>query len=163
MHGKIHWGAFRSGLGNTLALAFLYMIRCSLHAAALKKNVTQLRRKIKVPVIEEEELAEEGSGPQQSLRGDGISHRRKWSEIMEMDQIFVSTNSLIGGAGGTPAVDTNVMVTKIESPKPPRMSLKDLLWNYGLSQFLSSLVGTFGITPSIAATSTMYTVRCENM
>merc|ERR1712232_1085545 len=38
-HGYIHWGAVGDGLQTTFALAFLYIIRCSLHGTALKKNI----------------------------------------------------------------------------------------------------------------------------
>jgi hypothetical protein len=43
-HGDVHWPSFRAGLSTMSALAFLYLIRCSLHAAALKKNIPNVTR-----------------------------------------------------------------------------------------------------------------------
>lgn len=40
----VHWGAVWQGFGTAAALGFLYMIRCSVHATALKKNVPNLVR-----------------------------------------------------------------------------------------------------------------------
>jgi hypothetical protein len=44
-NGYVHWPSFRAGISTMSALAFLYLIRCSLHAAALKKNVPHVTRK----------------------------------------------------------------------------------------------------------------------
>lgn len=43
--GGIHWGAFKTCLPTVFALAFLYVIRSSLHAAAVKKNIPNVTRK----------------------------------------------------------------------------------------------------------------------
>jgi len=43
--GRIHWGAFQTCLPTVCALAFLYVIRSSLHAAAVKKNIPNVTRK----------------------------------------------------------------------------------------------------------------------
>ena len=43
--GRVHWGAFRNSLPTVCALAFLYIVRCSLHATALKKNIPNVTRK----------------------------------------------------------------------------------------------------------------------
>lgn len=41
----VSWSAFLAGLPPMISLAFLYLIRSSLHSAALKKNVSSLTRK----------------------------------------------------------------------------------------------------------------------
>lgn len=43
-NGKVHWGAFQAGLPTAIALALLYVIRGSLHSAALKKNIPNVTR-----------------------------------------------------------------------------------------------------------------------
>lgn len=45
LSGRIHWDSYYACLPTVLALAFLYVIRCSLHAAAVKKNIPNLTRK----------------------------------------------------------------------------------------------------------------------
>ncbi|CAB9515416.1 solute carrier family 26 [Seminavis robusta] len=44
LHGDVHWPSFRAGLATMSALVFLYVIRSSLHAAALKKNIPNVTR-----------------------------------------------------------------------------------------------------------------------
>jgi len=48
--------------------------------------------------------------------------------------------------------------TVVEQATPTKHSLNEILLCYGVSQFLCALVGSFGITPSVAASNTMYTV-----
>ena len=43
--GQVVWEAAAAGIPTVLALAFLYVIRCSLHSAALKKNIPNVTRK----------------------------------------------------------------------------------------------------------------------
>ena len=43
------WNAVSSGLGNMAALAFLYLLRSSIHASAMKKNIGNLVRRIPLP------------------------------------------------------------------------------------------------------------------
>jgi hypothetical protein len=42
VRGEVFWEAFMASLPTVLALAFLYVIRCSLHSAALKKKIPNL-------------------------------------------------------------------------------------------------------------------------
>jgi MFS superfamily sulfate permease-like transporter len=43
--GDVYWEAAKATIPTVLALAFLYVIRCSLHSAALKKNIRNVTRK----------------------------------------------------------------------------------------------------------------------
>jgi hypothetical protein len=45
VRGEVVWEAFTASVPTVLALAFLYVIRCSLHSAALKKNIPNVTRK----------------------------------------------------------------------------------------------------------------------
>ena len=40
--GKVHWLTVLNGLGEMFALSLLYLLRTSIHASALKKNVANL-------------------------------------------------------------------------------------------------------------------------
>ena len=42
--GNVHWEAYLGGLKTVAALVFLYLIRCSLHSAALKKLIPKVTR-----------------------------------------------------------------------------------------------------------------------
>mmetsp|Transcript_48922 Transcript_48922/g.118444 ORF Transcript_48922/g.118444 Transcript_48922/m.118444 type:complete len:912 (+) Transcript_48922:2-2737(+) len=48
MEGYVSWTAVFAGVKNMVALAFLYLLRSSIHASALKKNVNNLVRRIPV-------------------------------------------------------------------------------------------------------------------
>ena len=43
--GNVHLEAYMAGIKTVLALVFLYLLRCSLHAAALKKLIPKVTRK----------------------------------------------------------------------------------------------------------------------
>jgi hypothetical protein len=137
LQGKIHWGAVWNGMETTIALSFLYLIRCSLHGAALKKNVPNLSRT-------------EKTGPVQGKArfSMAVPHRRKFSEVLDIENMV-------------PLV-TNAETT-IVRPKPTGLSLKKILIQYGYSQFLCGAVGGFPITPSVAASPTMYMLGAEGV
>lgn len=42
--GNVHWEAYLASLRTVLALVFLYLLRCSLHSAALKKLIPKVTR-----------------------------------------------------------------------------------------------------------------------
>ena len=49
LRGQVVWRAVWESIPTMLALAFLYIIRCSLHSAALKKNIPNVTRKKQHP------------------------------------------------------------------------------------------------------------------
>lgn len=148
----MHWGAFRASLDTTLALGFLYMIRCSLHGAALKKNVPNLQRKVRAATT----ATEPGGSPTKRALPKPVSigaHRRLFSEAVDIEQMNLPSADVDGTDAGTA---TKTLIT--EQAAPTKHSLNEILLLYGLSQFLCALIGSFGITPSVAASNTMYTV-----
>lgn len=145
LQGQIHWGACKNGMQTTVALAFLYLIRCSLHGAALKKNVPNLSRIEKAEVEGSLRRLTKGLSSRFVTRG---AHRRKFSEVLDIEHMVVPD---LGNASGPAATVVNA--------KPTQVSLKDILFQYGISQFICGAVGGFAITPSVAASPTMYMVR----
>lgn len=141
--GNVHWGAVQTGLNPTVALAFLYMIRCSLHGAALKKNVPNLERIVKgrarPKLIRDRSV--QASGPR----------RRRFSEVVDIENLASVMSEL--DADGPSTIH----------PKPTHMSLKDILIQYGYSQYVCGLMGSFAITPSVAASPTMYMLGAEGV
>jgi len=128
------------------------MIRCSLHGAALKKNIPNLQRKVSTPAAAEEEgfnSARVAKSPVKPSRGGG--HRRVFSEAVDIEQatLFVPPER---------ANPCSATVTVVEKAQPTKHTLNEILVYYGASQFVCALIGSFGITPSVAASNTMYTV-----
>lgn len=139
VEGKIHWGAVSSGMSTVCALSFLYMLRCSIHGTALKKNVSNLAR-----------AAREGDpiGSPQMGRPTNVPqnrHRRLFSEALDIEAVSSSAQDKSAEKPIYRAKDTNV-------------SLETILLEYGHSQYVSALVGSFGIAPSVAASPTMFSV-----
>jgi len=144
--GKVHWGAVAKGFETSIALSFLYLIRCSLHAAALKKNVPNLSRVEKI---------EKASPPRLSLvrqstaRFSNVRHRRDFSEILDIEKVQLDTSEDFGDGEAT----------RVVTAKPTNASLKHILLEYGHAQFVCGLLGSFAVTPCVAVAPTMFTVR----
>ena len=137
--GQVKWTAVWKGLETVVALGFLYLIRCSIHGAAMKKNVRNLQRRAKKSVTP-------ASGMPSPPRRPPNRHQRKFSEALDIENL----NSIVAG---------NNNEDDMEKAKPTNIPLGDILIQYGFSQFLCAAVGGFAVTPSVAASSTMYTVR----
>jgi hypothetical protein len=138
-----------------MALSFLYLIRCSIHGAALKKNVPMLSRVEKIK-------KQPGVGAPVSRSGKtGLSSRKKlvfFSERIDIENVAKSPdvkNYQLHGGNGDATSEFNCVVTA----KPSSMSLQDLSLQYANSQFVCGLIGSFAITPSVASAHTMYRVR----
>jgi MFS superfamily sulfate permease-like transporter len=134
--GKIHWVAVSSSMSTVCALSFLYFLRCSLHGTALKKHVSNLVR----PAKEVEILP----SPPMRRPSPLLRHRRLFSEAVDIEPTGMSVH---------------------DKPEKPvfragncHLSLEKILSEYGHCQFVSALVGSFGIVPSVAVAPTMFSV-----
>lgn len=79
--GKVPWSAVAKGINPAFSLAFLYLIRSSLHGAALKRNVSNIQRIAKA----------HDNRPPCSPNGPG--RRRSFSEPVDIE-CNVATSSL---------------------------------------------------------------------
>ena len=155
--GKVHWGAVARGLEPTIALSFLYLIRCSIHGAALKKNVPTLAR---TETVTTDELDESISSVQSSkmrrpsFGRNAAPHARHFSEVIDLEQLAAVQSEGDKDGNGTLVEPT----TQTISHKPTTFTLKEILTTYGKCQVICGLVGSFGVVPSVAASPTMYMV-----
>jgi hypothetical protein len=158
LKGNVHWKSVLKGLDTSIALGILYLIRCSLHAAALKKNVSNLVREEKV-VWETTDETHDASADETSSRSPSPSNahwkRRKFSETLDEE----TTIKLFSDRYGDDTDDHITTHTQMVAAKPSNLSLKEILFPYGVNQIVGALIGSFGIVPSVAATTTMYSVR----
>jgi hypothetical protein len=135
---------------TTLALSFLYLIRCSLHGAALKKSVSNLSRL--------EEVTAKACNSDESV--SSLSPRRP--AVLSLDKRgFSEAVDIEAVASDTPADGDDTL--QYVSPAPTQASLKYILYQYGLSQFVCALVGSFPITPNVGTAPTMYSLRAEKL
>jgi hypothetical protein len=149
-NGVVHWGAVYEGLSTVLALGFLYMIRCSVHGTALKKNIPNLSR-----IVRSKDVVVISRSPMRSTMKPPSLKARKFSEAVDIEAVMLPTSAAVGGGSEKPDII-------VEHAKPTNISLKAILIPYGMSQFLAAFVGGFAITPSVAASTTMFSVSGAN-
>ena len=145
--GKVHWGAVSNGMPTSIALGFLYVVRCSVHAAALKKNLLNLSRTVHA-TDEKQDVPQ----PSPTIRRPAGLRTRQFSETVDIEAVMLF-------APKAPATTIPNKVAQVIRPKPSNLALKAILAPYGLSQFVAALFGGFAVTPAIGASSTLYSVR----
>jgi ABC-type transporter Mla MlaB component len=162
-----------------LALSFLYTIRCSLHGAAVRKNVSNLKRT--VTGTEEVSSPSPSASTMDLMAGvplplavpddhhshrrrlsEWTTHRRRFSEVVDMDWSARRLSGLAGGGAGEDDSEAGEHVEAVKThvvfAKPTHYNLKQILANYAYSQFCCGFVGSFAVVPSVAASSTMYSL-----
>lgn len=137
----VHWGAVYNGLQTTTALSFLYLVRCSLHATALKKNVSNLER------VESYSVPVTAKSSRPMIR----KHRRRWTEDVDIEAIENA------GKEESPLQKNTIIV----SAKIPTVPLQKILLQYGYVQFLAAALGSFSVTPSVTAMGRMYKLGAD--
>ena len=108
----MHWGAVSNAFSNAFAMAFLYLVRCALHSAALLRNVPNLARKIKVNA---QTVPTSASKPRKKSRVE------KFSEIVDIEEVY---QGITGGNAGESAA------TEVEHAKPTSWSLQRVMIMY---------------------------------
>lgn len=153
--GYVHWGAVREGMSTAIALGFVYVIRCSVQGAAMKKNVANMSRTVKNTEVVEEKLV---LSPQIARPVSLRSKSRMFSEAVDIEVAAPPPTTTTNGSskkGSNPAIASGM---KIIQAKPSNISLKIILTTYGNSQLISAIFGGFAISPAVAAATTMFSV-----
>jgi hypothetical protein len=163
-HGNVHWGAVHAGMSTAVALAFLYMIRCSLHGAALKKNISLMERL----APGDQAVADENGANRFSVRESIRSLRPRLGSIPRpvafgergiSEAVEIPPSSRNVSAGGEAVInarnETKWIVIKSD---PTKHTLTEILAQYAYSQYICAFVGGFAMTPSIGPSSTLYSV-----
>ena len=178
----VNWTAVGSGLGNMAALAFLYLLRSSIHASAMKKNVGNFVRRIpveKATVKQEDEdtdrktndAVDSNKGRRYSMASNVFNSVRQSVSIINMSLADVETLRMHPGKG-------NTRDTELASSRPSRLeksergyveirapsakkSLEDIFVEYGYALFVVAFCGGFGVCPTVATSNTMYAIGAE--
>lgn len=159
-HGNVHWGAVHAGMSTAVALAFLYMIRCSLHGAALKKNISLMERLApRDQVVADENVANPAS-LRESIRSlrprlGSIPRPVAFGERGISEAVDIPNVSAGGEAAISERNETKWIVIKSD---PTKHTLTEILAQYAYSQYICAFVGGFAMTPSIGPSSTLYSV-----
>ena len=155
--GFVHWRAVLQGTSTSAALGFLYLIRCSVHGTALKKNIPNLSRTVRT---EDKEII--GSPKISSLARTVPVRSRKFSEGKlnphwgEVQRISILTQNhcpvpqavdieaVMLNSSSKTQTETEAQEFTVICAKPTNIGLKGILVPYYMSQLLAALVGGFG-------------------
>lgn len=138
LQGKVHWGAVWEGMSMACALSFLYMLRCSLHLAALKKSAAQhVRTTSDLANVPNPPLSESSVTP---------PHRRKFSEALDIEAVVATSSRMTSAAN-------------VVRAKQSTLSLPSMMNTYAISQLVSAAVGSFGVAPALGISKIMSSVR----
>ena len=171
--GNVNWTAVGQGLGNMAALAFLYLLRSSIHSSAMKKNVGNLVRRI--PVDHSHTMLDDATirmgnvnGHRHSIATDIVDSVSQGVQIVSMSLADKKTlrdmhykrddsreSDLLIGSGGARKNDSNTeqQYTEIRATKP-RKTLEEIFVEYGYALFVVSGCGGFGVCPTVATSNT---------
>jgi MFS superfamily sulfate permease-like transporter len=135
--GKICWPAFMNGVSDVVAMSVIYLLRCSLHAAALKKNLANLLANNDTK--EAHLLSSATSESDMTKSSTGVLFHAPKTSLIE-DQIeavnaYTSEYSL--------SHDTT-------KPKRKPKSVLEVLVFYAQGLFGIALTGGFAVLPAIA-------------
>jgi hypothetical protein len=149
------------------ALAFLYLLRSSIHANALKKNISNLVRKEPLPKQRHDgkTTTKEKSGPSYasrlsasirmahlSLVGGSLPKRpkqvRRVSERVDIEEAPQD----VGAAQHDN--DNDAPKYREIRAKQSRRSLKDIFLVYGYTLYVVAVFGGFGVCPTVATSNT---------
>jgi len=114
--GDVVWDAAAASLPPVLSLAFLYLIRCSVQAAALKKNIRNVTR-------EPPALDESSNRTQQRQVFSQRSEKKKpltLNYMLEHGYGYSQlASALVGGITVAPAVAASLTMFRLKAEKPP--------------------------------------------
>jgi len=137
---EVLWEAVTNGVPTILALAFLYLIRCSLHAAAVRKNIPQVTRKPNL---------QSSSSPINPVHNDPSSGAE-------------AASSLAGIREEEGRIDDTDKSQDKQKKKTKPPSIGEILEKgYGFTLLLASVSGGIAVAPSLAASITMFRLGAE--
>lgn len=158
--GTVNWTAVRAGLGNMAALAFLYLLRSSIHASAMKKNVGNLVRRIPIEsnmVRQDEDDNDDFNFRETIVAGNkrrGTTHTMATNmfesvkESVRMVNMSLADKKPLHGEIAK-AETTEQEYTEVRA-KPSRSSLEEIFCQYGEALFVVTVTGGFGVCPTVA-------------
>jgi len=186
--GKVHWRAVKEGLSSMFVLAVLYLLRSSIHASAMKKNINNLVCKKRVKKQKPEpanQLLPNELPPTPRPR----KHRREPSyakaAMDAMSENVRLVNESLAGTQNASGANQSIRPSKsfpatrrssaelphagaseeseeyeyiLERPKPCRKNLQGIFVEYGYALMLVGCSGGFGICPTVATSNTMFAI-----
>ncbi len=118
--GDVFWEAFIAGLPMMMALVLLYLVRCSLHSAALKKNIPLVTRKPVYSSDDELTFSSIRSSVRSTKGGITKNQPLTLNFILEHGYGYSQLlNGLVGGIAIAPSVAASLTLFKLRAETPP--------------------------------------------
>jgi hypothetical protein len=156
--GHVHWKAVYDGLGHMTALAFLYLLRSSIHASAMKKNVGNLVRRIPLdPLphnIENKDTGTTATDMTTTDRTTTTTSKRPSTVWARMSQSVRMVQMSMQDQKPVRMLSTRPDYYEIRAT-PPRRSLESIFGEYAYALFVVAAVGGFGVCPTVATSNTV--------
>lgn len=144
----------------------------SRHGAALKKNISNLSRRVSSddPTEKQRTLSIDAESDH-GVFGKGLIPKppsiksRKFSEAVDIEAVMSLplTQNIVNNSNNDERKEIEDEKYQIIQPKSTNISLKTISLTYGWSQLFSVFVGGFATTPSVAASPTMYMLGAESL
>mmetsp|Transcript_25689 Transcript_25689/g.60414 ORF Transcript_25689/g.60414 Transcript_25689/m.60414 type:complete len:1133 (+) Transcript_25689:154-3552(+) len=145
--GNVFWPAYVSGIRNMLALTVLYLIRCSLHAAALKKNIPNVTR----TPMEGNHRRPSGKIDENPLLSRPGESQSNVLESQEIVATVENTNK-----------DVNLERIKAANDTKRKLALDFILEKgYAYPHLVAAVTGAISVGPALAASMTLFQLGCE--
>mmetsp|Transcript_13080 Transcript_13080/g.27490 ORF Transcript_13080/g.27490 Transcript_13080/m.27490 type:complete len:1323 (+) Transcript_13080:168-4136(+) len=133
---NISWPAFANGLSDAIAMSLIYLLRCSLHAAALKKNLANVKANCKT----------NGESFQRNAALSESDMAKSSQQILvQMPKVNKSTEKSEAN-NDTEQMNGSVVSAKARKPK----DVLEILMDYANGLFVLSFSGGFAVLPAIA-------------
>jgi len=180
--GHVNWTAVAKGLGNMAALAFVYLLRSSIHASAMKKNVGNLVRRVPVDNKQEEDMNDYGAATTTAVANGGRAYSSAFSFVGGMRESIQMVNLSLAERKTLrmrprrratdvelPADDEELKTTDKEPEyteiraKATRRTLEEIFIEYGYALFVVAGCGGFGCCPTVATSNTMYAIGADGL
>jgi hypothetical protein len=116
------WKAVQDGLGHMVALAFLYLLRSSIHASALKKNIGNLVRRVPQSKQEiREHIPQEDSDEEEDMSVvASVRNRLASSAINPLSSTFRASNASPGVIESVRQTVQQVQLSLLDDTKSSR-------------------------------------------
>eukprot|EP00980_Cylindrotheca_fusiformis_P023039 scaffold10069_cov69-Cylindrotheca_fusiformis.AAC.8 len=112
-----NWKAVQDGLGHMAALAFLYLLRSSIHASAMKKNIGNLVRRVPNPVPKlpstQEDNPQDGPADSDQEDEEGLSTKMFASSPQREAQEHLADTRRMGSPGVMESVRQTVQQVQL--------------------------------------------------
>jgi hypothetical protein len=161
MAGHVHWRAVWAGTNHMIALAFLYLLRSSIHASAMKKNVGNLVRRVPLNHSSSSHDAVSGIATNTTTATTTTTTRTATANKRPASSVWATMSQSVRMVQMSMQDHRPVRMLSTRPDyyetraTPPRRSLESIFSEYAYALFVVATVGGFGVCPTVATSNTV--------